>query len=345
MPAPGLRSLIVDSNLLEALSANFSRALQGLSILHLGSNPGLGGGSRALPSFQGWSRLSKLQLRTCGFAGEVPPAALDGLSNLTLLDLGFNALTGSLPSLLGAGVIDSLDLSDHNFSGGVPSSWAKLSTATSATLAWNGLSYPMDALDSMVSLHSLDLSHSALVVPPSAEFFDNVGAVVAGMVNNQLESLNIDTQPPAQTLVARLPRRRQGAQVRQHGIMRWKRCPRTSNMSVQEWDLSHNDLRGPTPAGTPVLRLVTSMLLTGNPPLQLYPLPAWLRLSDGGDMVSQFGSLYSCGRLVYSAVKNFRIEVDAQAALALERRCAGAAAPLRHVVVHARPDRAEGAPL
>lgn len=31
-------------------------------------------------------------------------------------------------------------------------------------------------------------------------------------------------------------------------------------------------------------------------------------------MVSQFGSTYSCSRLVYPDVKNFRIEVDAQAA-------------------------------
>jgi Leucine-rich repeat (LRR) protein len=85
-----------------------------LKTLNLAESPKIGG---AIDWLGNLTNLETAELGKCGFSGTLP--ALNGFSNLKVLDLAENSLTG-LPEKIGPAGLETLDLSSNHIGGGIP---------------------------------------------------------------------------------------------------------------------------------------------------------------------------------------------------------------------------------
>ncbi|CAH1439038.1 unnamed protein product [Lactuca virosa] len=139
------------------------------------------------------SQLSDLQilsLRSNGLTGPLPPD-FSNLTNLTALYLQSNGLYGPLPvNFSNWNNLSILDLSNNGFNGSISPSISNLSHLTALNLANNSFSGEIPNL-SIPSLQALDLSNNNLTgpVPQSLERFPS-----SSFVGNDLSPLN--SPPP-----------------------------------------------------------------------------------------------------------------------------------------------------
>ncbi|GAB2296704.1 hypothetical protein Dimus_030812 [Dionaea muscipula] len=121
------------------------------------------------------SRLSDLQLlslRSNCISGPFPPDFAN-LTNLSVLYLQYNNFSGPLPADFSVWTnLSIVDLSNNRFNGSIPRSLSKLSQLSSLSLSNNSLSGDIPDLG-LSSLQQLDLSHNFLtgVVPKSLRRF------------------------------------------------------------------------------------------------------------------------------------------------------------------------------
>jgi hypothetical protein len=90
-----------------------------------------------LPNLSGLSNLQLLDLSHNQLSGSLP--SLDGLSNLQLLDLSHNRLSGTLPNMADLTSLQRLALHNNALSGPLPTSLGSLSNVTFANLRYNRL--------------------------------------------------------------------------------------------------------------------------------------------------------------------------------------------------------------
>ncbi|CAM0882784.1 unnamed protein product [Alopecurus aequalis] len=142
-----------------------------------------------------YSNLTTLHIENNQFGGSIPAAAA-GLQKFTA---GNNKFSGEMPANLGDGMplLQNMDLSGNQLSGGIPKSVAKLRFLTQLDLSRNQLTGEIPAeLGAMRVLNALDLSSNKLsgdIPPPLARL--------------QLSSLNLssnqlDGQVPGELAIA-----------------------------------------------------------------------------------------------------------------------------------------------
>ncbi|KAG6471832.1 piriformospora indica-insensitive protein 2-like [Zingiber officinale] len=109
-------------------------------------------------------QLKRLALAGSHFSGQIPASIGSKLSELLILDMSRNSLTGSLPSSLGAmNSLLKLDLSDNFLHGSLPQELGQLKCLTLLDLRGNKFSHGLpQALHDMVSLQDLLLSNNPL---------------------------------------------------------------------------------------------------------------------------------------------------------------------------------------
>ncbi|XP_058074827.1 systemin receptor SR160-like [Magnolia sinica] len=115
-----------------------------------------------IPSLPGGS-LQRLLLSANKFSGEIPPQLVkDTCPALLELDLSFNGLYGTLPSILASCYsLESLNLSNNNFSGEFPEGiLSSMSSLKRLALSFNNLSGNLPGLmiSNLTDLETLDLS-------------------------------------------------------------------------------------------------------------------------------------------------------------------------------------------
>ncbi|XP_034680599.1 receptor-like protein 43 isoform X2 [Vitis riparia] len=145
------------------------KKLQSLSRIHLDNN----NFSAPVPHlFANFSNLIHLQLSSCGLHGTFPEKIFQ-LRTLKILDLSNNKLLeGSLPEFPLNGSLETLVLSDTEFSGEVPNSIGNLKRLTGIALARCNFSGSIPkALTNLTQLVNLDFSHNNFSGPiPSFSF-------------------------------------------------------------------------------------------------------------------------------------------------------------------------------
>nr|GMD53733.1 probable inactive receptor kinase At4g23740 [Ipomoea batatas] len=155
--------------------------------------PGFGfAGSIPSNTLSRLSELKVLDLRTNNISG-LFPSDFSKLHNLTALDLQYNDFRGPLPFDFSAWKnLSSLNLSNNKFNGSIPSSLSNLTQLTTLSLANNSLSGSIPDLNP--SLRLLDLSNNNLtgIVPQSLRKFH--GSAFSG---NHLSPVPIVISPSA----------------------------------------------------------------------------------------------------------------------------------------------------
>ena len=112
----------------------------------------------------GEGRVTELFLSNNELRGPLPPDALGSLANLERLDLGWNELTGPIPTSLGRlSNLRSLYLSGNELTGRIPDALGNLVNLEWLDLGWNGLTGPIPSwLGRLSSLRSLGLARNEL---------------------------------------------------------------------------------------------------------------------------------------------------------------------------------------
>lgn len=130
-----------------------------------------------VPEFLGnFSNLTQLKLSSCGLKGTFPEKIFQ-VPTLQILDLSNNRLLeGSLPEFPLNGSLDSLVLTDTNFSGKVPDSIGNLKRLTRIELARCNFSGPIpNSMANLTQLVYMDLSGNAFSGPvPSFSLSKNL---------------------------------------------------------------------------------------------------------------------------------------------------------------------------
>ena len=149
------------------------KKLQSLTRIHLDNN----NFSAPVPHlFANFSNLIHLQLSSCGLYGTFPEKIFQ-LRTLKILDLSNNKLLeGSLPEFPLNGSLETLVLSDTEFSGEVPNSIGNLKRLTGIELARCNFSGSIPkAMTDLTQLVNLDFSHNNFSGPiPSFSFSRNL---------------------------------------------------------------------------------------------------------------------------------------------------------------------------
>ncbi|CAI9274127.1 unnamed protein product [Lactuca saligna] len=161
------------------------------------------------------SQLSDLQilsLRSNGLTGPLPPD-FSNLTNLTALYLQSNGLYGPLPvNFSNWNNLSILDLSNNGFNGSISPSISNLSHLTALNLANNSFSGEIPNL-SIPSLQALDLSNNNLTgpVPQSLERFPS-----SSFAGNDLSPLN---SPPPVLSPAAQPSSKKSSKIGEPAIL------------------------------------------------------------------------------------------------------------------------------
>ena len=106
-------------------------------------------------------RVSGIWLRDEGLDGSVS-AALGRLDMLTLLNLHSNSLSGEIPDLSGASMLEELYLANNDLTGSIPASLNDLTNLTELWLWGNELTGGIPDLSALTSLDKLKLANNDL---------------------------------------------------------------------------------------------------------------------------------------------------------------------------------------
>ena len=129
-------------------------------------------------------RVSGIWLRDEGLDGSVS-AALGRVDMLTVLNLHSNSLSGEIPDLSGASMLEELYLANNDLTGSIPASLNDLTNLTELWLWGNGLSGSVPDLSGLTSLDKLKLANNDL----------SGGLPTADMLPQNVTWLIIDRNP------------------------------------------------------------------------------------------------------------------------------------------------------
>jgi len=312
-----LMSLQMESNLLTSLPADFSTRLAGLSQLWLNDNPF----AVPFPSFKNWpnladwwfpksSRRRGLIIDHANFLGPMPDDAFDG-TRMDAIDISFNRITGPLPALrVQADSTKRIDFSYNQFSGDVPATWSALTSVLQVNLAHNDLIGPARTLSLMTQVTDLDVSYNRIRNRPQEpnDFAVTLGSMLSSnIVNVNAAHNNISGIWQGGALFRSSLRK---LNIAYNHLLALP--DDLFQIPVTSLDVSFNGMRGVIPAGSPD-NLVT-FDLTGNPELEVWPLPAWLVPREGA-YYTEPGSSYSCSVLENPNKAAFQFTVTAASLL------------------------------
>ncbi|KAM0908803.1 hypothetical protein ACQ4PT_015221 [Festuca glaucescens] len=142
-----------------------------------------------------YRNLTTLQIENNQFGGNIPAAA----AGLRVFTAGNNKFSGEMPANLGDGMplLQNMNLSDNQLSGGIPTSVSTLGSLTQLDLSRNQLTGEIPAeLGAMRVLSALDLSSNKLsgdIPPPLARL---------PLSSLNLSSNQLDGQVPAELAIA-----------------------------------------------------------------------------------------------------------------------------------------------
>ena len=114
-----------------------------------------------------FGRVTQVSLRQNSLAGTIPAEFFDELINMTVVDLGYNYISGSIPTELGkVRNLRTLDMQNNVFTGPIPTEIAHLGSAL-------GYGYGSGGLEGLVHI---DMSHNNLtgVIPSEIGFLENI---------------------------------------------------------------------------------------------------------------------------------------------------------------------------
>ena len=213
------------------------------------------------------SNLQLLSLWGNQLTGTIPPE-LARLTNLNQLDLSHNQLTGPVPSALSTLTnLETLDLAGNLLTGPIPAELGNLSNLQLLSLWGNQLTGTIPAvLARLTNLNQLDLSHNQLTGP--------VPAWLGGLAN--LEQLSLAHNQLSGAIPTELGSLSKLQKLSLWGNQLSGAIPASlgSLSDLSELSLSQNQLTGPIPAELGSLANLQELYLWGN---QLTgPIPAEL---------------------------------------------------------------------
>jgi len=210
--------------------------------------------------------VTRLELRSNGLSGELPPA-LGGLSELRVLDLRDNSrLTGEIPAELGnLSLLEHLDLSDQigqidrslSLTGEIPQELGNLTHLKTLNLSWHTLSGKLPPkLGNLIHLETLDLGFNELSgsIPPELGSLPRLRLLDLG--RNQLSGSIAPELGSITTL--------EWLGLRQNNLS-GEIPPRLGSLSsLERLDLSGNSLSGGIPPELGNLSSLTTLRLDDN---------------------------------------------------------------------------------
>ncbi|KAK4802547.1 hypothetical protein SAY86_000750 [Trapa natans] len=174
-----LLHLLLDTN---NLSGNLPQELSNLPylrILQLDNNNF--DGSEIPESYGSLFNMTKLSLRNCSLAGNIPD--LSGIKHLSYIDLSMNRLSGPIPSKKLSDNITTIILSDNSLSGPIPSSFSSLHKLQKLSLENNKLNGSVPgSLWNNIS-------------------FDSNNTLTLDLENNSLSTIEGDLNPPQNVIL------------------------------------------------------------------------------------------------------------------------------------------------
>ncbi|GLT52533.1 hypothetical protein SLA2020_258680 [Shorea laevis] len=98
----------------------------------------INGISQAFPDLRSMTGFLRIILKNCNIYGEIPEY-IWGMSDLRILDLSFNSLSGELPNAISAMNLKYIFLTNNSLSGNIPASVSK--TGTGVDLSYNNFTW------------------------------------------------------------------------------------------------------------------------------------------------------------------------------------------------------------
>ncbi|XP_024160902.1 LRR receptor-like serine/threonine-protein kinase GSO1 isoform X2 [Rosa chinensis] len=164
----GKNKLTIDTSTPEANIFSCLANLKNLWRLNLSSNPLYATLPVSLKNFS--TSLQYLGMSSCNIGGNIPNG-IGNLSNLTVLDLGYNQLGGSIPTTMGRlQNLQGLYLTDNKLQGFIPDELCQLNNLVDLVLGGNQLSGSVPScLGNLTALRTLSLGSNSLTsTVPSA---------------------------------------------------------------------------------------------------------------------------------------------------------------------------------
>ncbi|KAK3036660.1 hypothetical protein RJ639_030229 [Escallonia herrerae] len=208
-------------------------------------------------NFSCFPNLTILDLSYCGIRGSIPNQ-IGMLSKLERLYLPSNSLSGNLPlSLANLTQLTRLDLRENHISGSVPIEIGYLKHLTSLDLSFNNFSGRIpSSIGSLTSLVGLDLSHNHLTGPIPSSLGQLKNLTWLNLCSNYIDG----SIPPSIGKLRNMYSIDMSSNLLNHVI------PPTigSLTSLVGLDLSHNHLTGPIPSSLGQLKNLTWLNLGSN---------------------------------------------------------------------------------
>jgi len=131
------------------------------------------------------THVIELELHNNGLLGTIP-MQLNNLTYLTILDLRYNQLSGTIPSLSTLNQLEWLRLGSNNLTGDIPTWLNSLTTLYHIDLGWNQLSGTIPDLSNLNGLGFLSLGNNELTGSIPAWLNSLPGLVSLNLEGNQL---------------------------------------------------------------------------------------------------------------------------------------------------------------
>uniref|UniRef100_A0ACD5VB49 Uncharacterized protein n=1 Tax=Avena sativa TaxID=4498 RepID=A0ACD5VB49_AVESA len=286
--APGLRTLVLYSNMISGAIPSSLCKLQSLRLLDISRNNLNGSITDCLVSEDSTNRTSlsivNLSLRDNNLSGEFP-SLIQQCPRLIFLDLGHNQFFGALPAWIGEMLssLSFLRLRSNMFHGHIPVELTKLVSLQYLDLAYNNLSgsIPRSIVNCMGMAQTGDVADDLLSALTSGEFYagnvlvaytGNLTVLTKGqerlytgeiiyMVNLDLSynSLTGDIPTEVSTLVAL-----KSLNLSWNNFNGKFPVNIGALIQVESLDLSHNDLSGEIPSSLSALTSLSRLNLSYN---------------------------------------------------------------------------------
>eukprot|EP00808_Paulinella_micropora_P000098 g10562.t1 len=251
-----------------------------------------------LPSFSQLTNLTYFGAVNNLLEGELDVTLFDGLDQLTEINMGNQNFHGPLPNLVGCTELVSIDFSHNKFSGSLPDPWKNLKKLKNLFLQHNALQSPVQVMSKMDSLETVDLSYNNLTSKTNnlAENGDASAFIFISLPNsikkidfshNQIQGAwTSGWGGLTQKITHLLLSHNQIDSTLPDDFLSFKQMVRL--------DLSHNNLEGSVPVGSPYISL-EKLQLDGNPNMHYddLPYPDFVE-PDENDWTKSKGASFSC---------------------------------------------------
>ena len=304
--------------------------LSKLALFEFYANPGLTLDFDALTptelsqvSFGSFKNVYSILLRECGLKGKLPVGMFNGVSELVVLDMASNQLTGTLPEFTGCVKLNSISFERNQLTGGVPDSWNEneLPLLESINLSRNrfgiddaGNPVSMDGIYVLPQLQKAFLSYNNI----SGSNAEDVGESLYNLIGNRIDEMWLDhnrISGPWSSGNDWLPSRLRVLNLAHNGVTN---LPDDLWLSKFEmFDISFNNITGPLPSDAPSLstdivsgrRAVRQLNFEGNPYWTVAERPDWMRFTEPPKYTQSADGLYLCRGLVGNS-ESLTITVD-----------------------------------